>query len=236
MENHTADAFVLAFVRFASRFGHPKTVMPDEGSQLVKRCENMILSFSDIKHKISFEYGVNFETCPVGAHYVHGKVERKIREIKRSLARNMNKQRLSVLQWETLIQQICNSINNVPIRLGNNTECLDSLDILTPNRLSNDFRRIIENNNKIFSMWFKEWLVSYVPTLVEKPKWFTTDTISVGDIILFLKSEQEFDRQYQYGIVSKVTVGRDSVVRLVEISYKNHSESFRRTTKRGVRD
>ena len=212
MENYTADAFVLTFVRFASRFGYPKTVMPDEGSQLVKGCENVILSFSDIKHKISFEYGVNFETCPVGAHYVHGKVERKIREIKRSLARNMNKQRLSVLQWETLIQQICNSMNDVPIGLGNKTECLDSLDILTPNRLilgrnnsrnptaplqlSNDFRRIIENNNKIFCMWFKEWLVSYVPTLVEKPKWFTTEyNISVGDIILFLKSEKKFDRQ-----------------------------------------
>ena len=101
MENYTADAFVLAFVRFASRFGYPKTVMPDEGSQLVKGCENMIFSFSDIKHKISFEYGVNFETCPVGAHYVHGKVERKIREIKRSLARNMNKQRLSVLHADS---------------------------------------------------------------------------------------------------------------------------------------
>ena len=52
MENYTADAFVLVFVRFASRFGYPKTIMPDEGSQLVKGCENMILSFSDIKHKI----------------------------------------------------------------------------------------------------------------------------------------------------------------------------------------
>ena len=31
-------------------------------------------------------------------------------------------------------------------------------------------------------------------------------------------------------------VGRDSVVRLVEISYKTHSESFRRTTKRGAQD
>ena len=59
-------------------------------------------------------------------------------------------------------------------------------------------------------MWFKVWLVSYVS--------YTTEyNISVGDIILFLKSEQEFDRQYQYGIVSKVTVGRDSVVRLVII-------------------
>ena len=34
MENYTADAFILAFIRFASRFGYPKMVMPDEGSQL----------------------------------------------------------------------------------------------------------------------------------------------------------------------------------------------------------
>ena len=72
---------------------------------------------------------------------------------------------------------------------------------------------MIERNNEIFNMWFKEWQISYVPTLVEKPKWFTTEfDISVGDVILFLKSEQEYDRQYQCGIVSSVVVGRDGVV------------------------
>ena len=81
MENYTADAFMLAFVRFACRFDYPKTVMPDEGSQLVKGCQDMIISFSDIKHKMSIEYGVDLNTCPVGAHYVHGKVEYKIQEI-----------------------------------------------------------------------------------------------------------------------------------------------------------
>ena len=61
----------------------------------------------------SVVYGIDFKTCPMGAHYVHGKVKRKIQEIKRSLMKNVNKNRLSVLQWETLIQQICNSINNI---------------------------------------------------------------------------------------------------------------------------
>ena len=42
----------------------------------------MIISFSDIKHKMSVEYGVDFKTCPVGGHYVHNKVEHKIQEIK----------------------------------------------------------------------------------------------------------------------------------------------------------
>ena len=213
----------------------------------------MIISFSNVRHKLSVEYGVDFKTCPVGAHYVHGKVERKIQEIKRSLNKSVNKQRLSILQWETLSQQICNSINNMPIGLGNKTELLESLDILTPNRLilgrnnnrnptsplelTHDFRRIVESNNDIFQAWFKEWLISYVPTLIEKPKWFTTErNISEGDVVLFLKSEQEFDRQYQYGIVVATIVGRDGLVRVAEIKYQNYGENAKRTTKRGVRD
>jgi hypothetical protein len=253
MENYTTDAFVLAFSRFACRYGYPKLVMPDEGSQLVKGCQNLVISFSDIQHKISVEYGVEFKTCPVGAHYVHGKVERKIQEIKRSMTKTIHKYRLSILQWETLGQQISNNINNMPIGLGNKTELLENLDILTPNRLilgrnnnrnptapleiSNDFRRIIESNNEIFTVWFREWLISYVPMLIEKPKWFVSERhISVGDVVLFLKSEQEFDRQYQYGIVRKAIVSRDGVVRVAEIEYQNHGENLKRCTKRGVRD
>ena len=54
--------------------------------------------------------------------------------------------------------------------------------------------------------------------------------------MLFLKSEQEFDRQYQYGIITKTVISRDGVVRVVEIEYQNHGENVTRTTIRGVRD
>ena len=253
MENYTADAFVLAFIRFACRFGYPKLVMPDEGSQLVSGFENMVISFSDIHQKLSVEYGVEFKTCPVGAHYVHGKVERKIQEIRKSLRKTVEKRRISVLQWETLGQQISNSINNMPIGLGNKSDMLENLDILTTNRLilgrnnnrcptaplelSNDFRRIIEGNNEIFTAWFREWLVGYVPTLVERPKWFKNErNVSVGDVVLFLKSEQEFNKQYQYGIVSTVVASRDGLIRVVEVEYQNCTEKVKRYTRRGVRD
>ena len=125
MENYTADAFLLAFIRFACRFGYPKMVLPDEGSQLIKGCQNMIISLLDIRHKLSIEYGIEVKICPVGTHYVHGKVERKIQDIKRSLKKMVDKNRLSVLQWETLSQRISNSIN-MPIGLGNKTELLES--------------------------------------------------------------------------------------------------------------
>ena len=106
---------MLAFIRFSCRFGYPKVLMPDDGSQLVKWCQDMTLSFVDINHKMSVEYGIEFKICPVGAHNVHGKVERKIQSIKCSLMKTVKNKRLSVLQWETVGQQIANSINNMPI-------------------------------------------------------------------------------------------------------------------------
>ena len=101
---------------------------------------------------------------------------------------------------------MANSINNMPIGLKNKCDMLENLDILTPNRLilgrnnarnptvplkvKHDLRGIIESNKAIIDAWFKVWLTSYVPTLLEQPKWFSNDrSLRVGDIVLFLKSE-----------------------------------------------
>ena len=73
MEDYSADAFVLAFIRFSCKYGYPKQLLPDEGSQLVKGCKGMVISFSSLQHKLNVEYVVNFKVCPVGAHYMHGK-------------------------------------------------------------------------------------------------------------------------------------------------------------------
>ena len=243
MDDYSTDSFILAFIRFSCRYGYPKWVLPDEGSQLV----------IDAQQKLSIEYGVEYKPCPVGEHYVHGKVERKIKQIKKSLHLSIRNERLSEIQWETLMQQISNSINNVPIGVKNKVDCLENLYILTPNRLilgrnnnnrcptsplevSNDHKKIIEMNN-IFKAWFNAWLTSYVPTIVERPKWHSSDPkVHVGDVILFLKSEQEYDLQYQYGIISSVFEGQNGQIRREEINYKNHNENIQRKTHRGVRD
>ena len=149
--------------------------------------ENMNYSFTDSKQKLSVEYGVQYISCPVGAHYVHGKVERKIRQVKKCIRVNVENERLSIIQWETLMQQISNSINNLPIGLKNKVEAIKHLDIITPIRLilsrnnercpnallviSGDHKGLIECNAKIFKAWFKAWLISYVLSLIECPKW-----------------------------------------------------------------
>ena len=46
--------------------------------------------------------------------------------------------------------------------------------------------------------------------------------------------EQEFDRIYQYGIVTATVQSRDGTIRLVEVEYQNPGENIKRCTNRGV--
>ena len=60
--------------------------------------------------------------------------------------------------------------------------------------------------------------------------------INIGDMVLILKSEREYDLQYQYRVVSSIHLGKDGYVREVDVGYQNHYETVKRVTQRGVRD
>ena len=79
----------------------------------------MRINFTDIKHQLHMGMKIDFHTCPVGAHNVHGRVERKIREIRLSIEKSAQDQRLSILHWETLVSSVANSINNLPLAIKN---------------------------------------------------------------------------------------------------------------------
>ena len=67
------------------------------------------------------------------------------------------------------------------------------------------------------------------------PKWFDTSyDPKIGDVVLFLKSSKEFDKQYQFGIISGTKTSRDGKIRQIEVKYQNHNENVTRTTERGV--
>ena len=253
MENYSTASFLCGFIRFACRVGYPKKLLPDAGSQLITGCKEMELEFHNIKQTSHREYGMQYETCPVGAHYMHGKVERKIRHVKESFAKATQNTKMSTIQWETFGDQVANSINNLPIAIGNITQDIENLDILTPNRLmlgrnnnrspagslhiTSEPNRISKANKEIFDVWFKNWLISKVPMLMHQPKWFKSDQdIQVGDVVLFLKSDKEFEKQYQHGMVKDFKLDKDLKIRKVKVEYRNHNESVNRITTRGTRD
>ena len=252
MEDYSTSAFINSFIRLSSDVGYPKKMICDSGSQLVKACESMELSFRDLQFRLRQEAaGIEFDVCPVGGHNMNGRVERKIREIRKSLETSLSNERLSIMGWETLAASIANQINNMPLALGSSKANLEALDILTPNRLKmgrnnerspeghftiTHFEKTIEQNLQIFNSWFEIWLSCHVPTLLNQQKWYKSEKdLQPGDIVLFLKDESELSSTYQYGIVESVEETRDGKVRKVNVRYRNANENTSRTTYRAAR-
>ena len=251
MEDYGTTAFLQAFIRFSCDVGYPKVLLIDEGSQLVKGCETMKFKFEDAQRKLYLNQQVDFEICPVGGHNFHGKVERKIRTIRDSIERSTQKDRLSIMQWETLSAQIANTINNLPIAMTKSVTDVENADLITPNRLklgrnndrspigtlsvTSDPQKIIHSNQQIFNSWFESWLICYVPKLMYHPKWFVNDTnLKKGDIVLFLKNDKELCDTYQYGMIDEANPGIDGKLRSVSVRYRNSSENMNRYTTRAV--
>ena len=252
MDSYDTTSFIYAFTRFSCDVGYPKRLLADQGGQLIKGCETMRLDFQNLQFRLHKESRVEFDVCPVGGHNMHGKVERRIRHVKESLAKVSTNQRFTVLQWETVAGTIANSINNLPLALGNIKGDFEWMDLITPNRLlmgrnndrcpigpvsaTDDPKRILLFNQKIYEAWFENWLLSHVPKLMEQPKWFRDDRdLKVGDVVLILKHESEISRNYQYGIIDSIEVGRDLKVRKIHVRYRNADQKVDYLTFRSAR-
>ena len=93
----------------------------------------MNLNYQDIKSKLHQKKKVDFSVCPVGGHNMHGRVERKIQEINKSIERSIHIQRLSLIQTgDVVFTIIANSINDLPIAIRSKVN-LENLDLITPN-------------------------------------------------------------------------------------------------------
>ena len=252
MEDDSTPSFLGAFIRLACEVGFPKILLADKGSQLVKGCNTSQLQFRDLKYKTHKNVDVEFELCPVGGHNMNGKVERMIQEIKKSFEKDFHNRRLSTIQWETVAAQVANSINDMPLALGNKTSNFEMMDLITPNRLrlgrnnerspigamllTKDYNKILEKNKEVFETWFENWLVAHVPKLIEQPKWFRNEeSIKVGDVVLFRKDDKVLCSTYQYGMVDNVEKSQDGLIRKAHIRYGNASEETDRSTYRAVR-
>ena len=93
----------------------------------------MKLNFQDIRHQLNVNVNVEFELCPVGGHNMNGRVERKIRQIKDSITKSLENERISPLEWESLVYEIANTINDLPLAIGNITSQFNNMDLITPN-------------------------------------------------------------------------------------------------------
>ena len=258
MSASSSAGFIQAYNRHAFRHGHPVKVYVDAGSQLLKACEQAELSWFEVAHLISAHYGVGFdyEVCPPHAHYMHGAVERSIKEIKRILDNTFKGLKLHLLAFETALAFCCNQLNNLPICLGSHTDHLGHRDVLTPNRLilgRNNKRspnsvtqvpsnsRLADQLEAIEKSWWKVWeaerLVDFVPQPAKWPR--SNNNLAVGSVIVFPMAKPKSpigEVVWKYGKVSEIYPSRDGLVRKVKISYQNYKEEVWREVTRGARE
>ena len=257
MQGYSTQCFIQAYVRFATRHGHPSKLFIDEGSQLVKGCNDARYSIIDVTRTLNSKWrvGVEYETAPVSGHNYNGVVERAIKEVKKIFRLTFAGLKLDIMSYETSFAFIANELNNMPICLGSRTDDLDNLDIITPSRLllgRNNRRamtghvtldkpgRLLEQLDKVSESWWRVWkdekLVEYVP---RPSKWLTTnEQVAVGDIVLFLKHDNEKGfggARWKIGRIVAVEESRDDIPRVVTIEYRNPDEKVFRETRRSVR-
>ena len=102
--------------------------------------------------------------------------------------------------------------------------------------VTNNPEKFLFISEKLFNTWFEYCLISHVPKLMHHPKWFQTDRdIKVGDIVLFLKQENQLSSTYQYGMISDLSRSSDDKIRKATVHYLNSTEAVHRFTNRAVR-
>ena len=102
--------------------------------------------------------------------------------------------------------------------------------------VTNNPEKFLFINEKLFNTWFEYCLISHVPKLMHHPKWFQTDRdIKVGDIVLFLKQENQLSSTYKYGMISDLSRTSDDKVHKATVRYRNSTEAVDRFPNRAVR-
>ena len=258
MQSYSTAAYLQAYTRFASRYGHCTHLAIDQGSQLMQAVKSMEISMVDLTDNLSSTYqvGIKHTSCAVQGHNQQGQVERSIQEIKRLLERVYQGLKLDILSHETCFQWIANELNNLPHSIGNRTDNLEHIDLITPNRIllgRNNRRALsgyakIESNSRlvgqidsVYKAWWSAWLNQCLADFIPRPnKWHNTSRpVKVKDIVIYLKEtpEQHFGEPvWKIGKVVKVHTSKDDdIIRNVTIQYKNSSEKSFRYTRRSVR-
>ena len=134
----SSDELADALTRMMCECGVPKLMMMDRQTGLMKMVENIDYFLSDVQGKLSYNYGMKTNLCPVQGHNFPGKVERIGGIFQETLrASGCDKLRLDPLTWQTMAKLFDNMFNSQPIALRENRSDSETLAkrVLTPNML-----------------------------------------------------------------------------------------------------
>jgi len=210
MDGLTTQAVVMALERHAARYGMPKHLYVDSGTQLAK-LEDARFKLRDVALRTA---GDKFQVTVATprAHHQQGRVEAKIKVMRRMLnswGTNCPESN-TLLGWETVFARLASAINDVPIARGSASAATDfGWDVITPNRLllgRNNFRQLagpvvvdncpksqLERNRRVSKRWY-EIFIDKIHHLVPQPLRKNQVPPKVGDVVLFVHTDPNLVR------------------------------------------
>lgn len=240
----TTSDFLLAFRRFASRFGIPSVVISDNGTNF-RGAERFLNDIKDEPEVMSYmqDNNILWKFNTPRSPWSGGFFERLIGCVKSSLHKALYKKRVSFVELHTLLCEIECVVNSRPL-----TYMSDDIkeEYLTPSHLiygrtitlfpplnsfgadvpfgeSLDLRVQYSRLSNILKKYKEVWMDSYLTSLRERHLTCAKDKpcqVQVGDLVLIvIENKQRSD--YPLGLVTQLIPGNDNIVRSVVLRTAN---------------
>ena len=254
VEKRDGSAIIDGISRLSCEVGIPKVILMDKDSAFLMAVSEVEYSYVDAQLKLQRELGIEFITCPVSGHNVHGQVERRIRSIQQSLEEaGLKTKKLHATGLQTLLKLTENQLNNMPLgySFGKDQDNTSLLRMISPNMLRvgrNNSRalsgpmrlprggELLDKVQEIYDIWFKLWSTSYIPKIMFQPKWWNQERdLKEEDIVVFKKKDSVLEQEWTLGKIDQLVSGRDGLARRAVVKYRNADENCWRTTDRSVR-
>ena len=257
MEDLSTQQVILALERHAARYGVPKNVYIDNGTQLVA-LQSANFRIKDVDNFLNDKLSMRFFVPPPKAHESRGRVEARIKILREMLGRLAvtTDTRMTPLQWETVFASVASAIDDVPISRGTATQAKDApWFVITPNRLKlgrNNNRALdgyvdgcagmqdlLDQNQKVKDAWYAIFVSRFHYLLPEPPKWFKNSEIKPGMIVVFIVNDGQKAKNstvWRTGRVTTVHKGNRKVdveypdPRSCVMSVKEKSPSYKMIT------
>jgi len=214
-----------ALTRHSSRYGAPRNVYVDSGTQLVT-LSAATLNIRDINTVVHTDLGIMVKPSNPKSHEERGRVEAKVRLIRcmlEKLSVNSN-ECLTPIGWETLFSRIANNLDDLPLAKGNCSKVADfGFEIITPNRLKlgrNNNRSlddsfflnsgtdvdILEACRKNQRLWYQLFL-DRLHHLIPRPrKWSKTDKVELHSVVLFVHKDSNMQKDFSWSLGKVIDV------------------------------
>ena len=244
IEKKDTEAVLDGLTRFFCETSVPKICYPDQDGALMKALNEGEISILDLQGRLHRERGILFETCLPQGHYQHGRIERRIKMLQESLERSNIRLTASATAtgWQTIAKVIENEVNSIPLGYLHHQGSLNPLmRVLCPSLLKNgtysdrapkgiftipdSITGTMENIVTIYNMWFQLWNTTYLPLVMDRPKWhIEEENLQTNDLVYFKLTDSKLSADWKVGKVEYVKIGRDGKVREVGIAFKNMDE------------